>query len=77
MKKLLIVLGIIGLMGGTAYATTQWVIVKKLDNFQDLTSWGFTQHGLKVMKFQDDNTICYVTYKESNGNVSTPAMVCK
>lgn len=73
--KISIIILILGI-STIAYGATQWAMSKKLDNFQELTSWGLTNTNLRLYKFQDGDTICYVAYPTLNGNAGTPSLQC-
>lgn len=80
MKKIILglVIGVMLAGSTTAFAITKWQPAKKLegDGVQALTSWLFDQNSLQVIKFQDNNTLCYVVGVSANGKMLMPSMQC-
>lgn len=63
----------------TGLPNPKWSETKKLVEglYQEITSWAFTNQKVRVFKFQDDNTVCYVMYMTvANGTLTSPTMSC-
>lgn len=79
MKKILIIVAILISITSITYASAlKWSQTKVIPdgNYQELTAWGLSNSNLRIFKFADDNTICYIAYPYLNGNAGTPSMQC-
>lgn len=79
MKKIILLVIALFLTVTSVVTAINWEESKKLPNgsYQELTSWGFKENKVRVFKFQDDKTICYVIYPIlPNGTIYNTEMEC-
>ena len=78
MKKILITILIALSVTSIAYAANKWSLYYEIPegNYQEIRMNMMGLTNIRVIKFQDGNTLCYLAYPSLNGNAGTPSLQC-
>lgn len=77
-KYIAIIVAIVIATSATTTYALKWSMSKELDigNFQEIKMSMLGIGGIRVVKFQDENNICYMAFPQLNNNVGTPSLSC-